>query len=115
MQEKANDDAQSPQGFHNTKHQAKLYGVPGFRGPELIVMECPQCRKRRMHRSEGHAVSLLKEVSKDKERERYIDVCTACLIRYKNEDRDYERRVIKAKKALENGEDLGEGSIEDTL
>lgn len=113
--QKEENNAQSPQGLDNKRHQVKLYGVPGFRGPELILMECPQCGKRRMNRSNGHTVSLLKEISKDKERERYIDVCAACLIRYKNEDRDYDRRVARAKKALENGEDIGDVSIEDTL
>lgn len=99
-----------------TVEQPKLHGVKGFRGPELVIMTCPQCSKRRMYRSAGHTISQFKQLSKDKERQRYIDVCEACLKRYAEEDRRFEQRAKIAEKALEEGKDVGgDVSLEDAL
>lgn len=94
----------------------RLHGVPGFRGPELVVMVCPQCNKRRMHRSKGHIVSQLKHISKDNAIQRYTDVCDACLRRYAIEDTQFEKRAKIAEEALKVGKDVGgNASIEDAL
>jgi len=95
----------------------KLHGVPGFRGPNLVQMECPQCGKRRMVREEGHVVSVMTTISLDNARKRYVDVCDACMERFRREDQEYkDRRVAEAEKALENKEDMkGNTSLEDAL
>jgi len=94
----------------------KLYGVKGFRGPELALMVCPQCGKRRMQRSVGHTISQLRQLSKDKESQRYIDVCDACFRRYAREDQQFEARAKIAEQALQEGKDVkGNASLEDGL
>jgi len=95
----------------------RMHGVKGFRGPDLVLMACPQCRKRRMLRDAGHIISEVKALSLDNAKKRYIDVCQACLIKYAREDKEYtDKRVRQAEIALENKESVeGNASLEDAL
>ena len=95
----------------------KLHGIKGFRGPELVLMVCPQCEEKRMMREKGHVISLLKCMSLDNSKKRYVDVCDTCLRRFAREDNDYKnRRVREAEQALLNKKDInGDASLEDAL
>lgn len=81
--------------------------------------ECPACNKRRMLRPEGHKVSMektKKELSSGEIIEHFRDVCEPCmnkLIRlYYTPKRTDVRKVLSA---IENGEPLREGSLEELL
>lgn len=90
---------------------------PGFHGETFRAHICPNCGKQRMYRLLGYVPNHRKIKSMDSTKERFIDVCDACLRKYANEDADYLNTKVKvAKKALENGEKLPEGiSLEDAL
>lgn len=94
-----------------------LYKQPGFRGVTYRQMQCPQCGKRRMYRPEGYLSSMQKGLSLDNRQERYLDVCDACLKRYKREDEIYlETQVQLAKDSLDKKEPMPNGvSLEDAL
>lgn len=89
----------------------------GFQGETFVLMECPNCGKRRMQRPLGHKVTLNKYLSPDKQEERYIDVCHICQLRYYQKDQEYKNTKVKiAKKAMEKGESIPDGaSLEDAL
>lgn len=89
----------------------------GFQGPTLVLMECPNCCKRRMQRPPDHKVILAKYLSPDKQEERYIDVCHVCQFRYYQADQKYKNTKVKmATEALEKGENIPDGaSLEDAL
>ena len=99
------------------KKNKKTKDRSGFSGPTIIIVDCPECCKRRMQRPMGHKVTLAKCLSPDKQEERYIDICRACQFRYYKQDQEYKsKKVDVAKAALSKGDDIPDGaSLEDAL
>jgi len=93
----------------------------GFNGPTLSVFNCPQCKKRRLYRPQGHVVSQEErtvEAVDGTEITHFIDICASCVGRLQR--RFYapaKKELRRVLKALHDPEkiDLGDKSLEDLL
>lgn len=93
----------------------------GFRGPDLQILECPNCHKLRMQRPIGHVINYQKnEITiRGIIRQVYTDVCFACLKKLvrdlEGEMQIHQKEMDKLKGQLEKREDLKNVSLEDLL
>lgn len=95
------------------------HGMKGFRGPDLRMLECPECNKTRMLRPADHQINYQKEEVEigGVLRPIYVDVCEVCAKKVSDKlISEAKSKIARAKSRIENLEKLDDDtSLEDVL